>query len=96
MYVPEKDNVKSDASEISLEMKYNGNQSLSPETTIKFTQYVGGKPSQDAGDVYNIVRNHNYVFEINSISTDGLRFIVSVKELELGGVFGFIYDQDQN
>lgn len=96
MYVPEKQNRNSDASEISLEFSYNGNQSLSPETTIKFTQYVGGKPSQNADDVYDIVRNHNYVFEINSISSDGLKFIVSVKDLEFGGAFGFIYDQEQN
>lgn len=99
MYLPEKQNKNSDASEIGLTLNYNGGsvpQTISPSTTIKFTKYIGGKPSQSVDDVYNIVRNHNYVFEINSISSDGLKFIVSVKDLELGGVFGFIYDQEQS
>lgn len=98
MYVPEKDN-RNNASEIGITLKYSSGsapQTISPDATIKFTKYTLGKPSEDVADIYNIVRNHNYVFEINSISSDGLKFIVTVKDLELGGVFGFIYDQEQN
>lgn len=96
MYIPEKDN-HGFPSEISVTLKYNGGaapQVICPESTIRFTEYKLGKPSEDDADIYDVIRNHNYIFEITGISPDGLRFIVSVKDLDLGGIYGFIYDQD--
>ena len=65
--------------------------SIEPADQIHFVEYVSGQPT---GTAYDIRRNHNYVFEINNILTevDGLKFLVTIKDLEDGGSYGFVYN----
>lgn len=97
MYVPEKNNTSAseEPSTLSLRLNYiDGNgvtTSIEPADQIHFVNYVSGQPS---GDAYDIIRNHSYVFEINNILTevDGLKFLVTIKDLEEGGSYGFVYN----
>jgi hypothetical protein len=97
MYVPEKNNTSAseEPSTLSLRLNFidaNGvTTSIEPADQIHFVNYVSGQPS---GDAYDIIRNHSYVFEINNILTevDGLKFLVTIKDLEEGGSYGFVYN----
>ena len=94
MYVPEyKNDGSGNRATISLVLKQNENgvmKTLLPESVIEFKEYDGsGKPV--ASSDYDIVRNHNYVFEIKSLKEDGLKFLVTIEDLELGGRYGFEY-----
>lgn len=94
MYVPEyKNDGSGNPATISLALKQNENGALKillPESVIEFKVYDGsGKPV--ASSDYDIVRNHNYVFEIKSLKEDGLKFLVTIEDLELGGRYGFEY-----
>lgn len=97
IYVPEKNNTSASAepSKLSLRLNYiDGNgvtTSIEPADQIHFVEYVSGQPT---GTAYDISRNHNYVFEINDILTevDGLKFLVTIKDLEDGGSYGFVYN----
>ena len=91
MYVPEYRNVGADApAVINVGLMHNGVlMELDPETgLIQFKGYDAGKPT---GAAYNIVRNHNYVFEITGIKEESLVFRVTIDDLELGGRYGFEY-----
>ena len=91
MYVPEYKNVGADApAVINVGLMHNGvPMELDPETgLIQFKGYDAGKPT---GAAYNIVRNHNYVFEITGIKEESLVFRVTIDDLELGGRYGFEY-----
>ena len=91
MYVPEYRNVGADApAVINVGLMHNGvPMELDPETgLIQFKGYDAGKPT---GAAYNIVRNHNYVFEITGIKEESLVFRVTIDDLELGGRYGFEY-----
>lgn len=94
MYVPEYKNVDSaDPATIRLALKQNENgalKTLLPESVIEFKVYNGSGKPVDNSD-YDIVRNHNYVFEIKSLKEDGLKFLVTIEDLELGGRYGFEY-----
>ena len=97
IYVPEKDNTSASAEPSTLGLRLNyidGNgvtTSIEPDDQIRFVEYVSGQPT---GAAYDIRRNHNYVFEINNILTevDGLKFLVTIKDLEDGGSYGFVYN----
>jgi hypothetical protein len=97
IYVPEKDNTSASAEPSTLGLRLNyidGNgvtTSIEPADQIHFVEYVSGQPT---GTAYDIRRNHNYVFEINNILTevDGLKFLVTIKDLEDGGSYGFVYN----
>lgn len=97
IYVPEKDNTSVSAVPSSIRLKLNRldghgiTTSVEPSEDIMFVEYVGGRPSAEA---YDIRRNHNYIFEINNVltETDGLKFLVTIKDLEDGGSYGFVYN----
>jgi len=97
IYVPEKDNTSglSEPSSIRLRLNYMDEHGITtavePAEEIQFVEYVGGRPE---GTAYDIRRNHNYVFEINNIytETEGLRFLVTIRDLEHGGSYGFVYN----
>lgn len=97
IYVPEKDNTSATAQPSALSLKLNYMDSngvtvmLEPSDQIRFVRYAYGLPTDEA---YDIRRNHNYIFEINNINTevDGLKFLVTIKDLEDGGSYGFVYN----
>lgn len=96
MYVPEYTNVSSlYPATIGLTLQHNDNgviTELAPTSMIEFKNYGSdGKPKEESD--YNIIRNHNYVFEITGINAgeDGLKFLVAIEDLELGGRYGFEY-----
>lgn len=97
MYVPEKDNTSASAEPSCIRLRLNyidGNgitTSVEPAEDIRFVEYVAGRPD---GDAYDIRRNYNYIFEINNLytETEGLRFLVTIKDLENGGTYGFVYN----
>ena len=90
MYVPEYDNLTTPAMAAKISLVLNKGEGVvyKPSATIEFKGYVDGRPS---GAAYDIRRNHNYVFEINQIKVgeEGLKFIVDIEDLELGGRYGF-------
>lgn len=92
MYVPEYDNISdaSMAANMNLELYKGEGTEYTPSSTIEFKNYVNGQPS---GIAYDIRRNHKYLFEINKIVEEetGLKFIVDIEDLELGGRYGFEY-----
>ncbi|MBR5211841.1 MAG: hypothetical protein IKV91_04610 [Bacteroidales bacterium] len=92
MYVPEYDNISdaSMAANMNLELYKGEGTEYAPSSTIEFKNYVDGQPS---GSAYDICRNHKYLFEINKIVVEetGLKFIVDIEDLELGGRYGFEY-----
>ena len=71
VYVTEYDNINysSERNKISLEFNINGENKYY-EDAISFCQYIGGSPVENSN--YNIVRNHIYEFEIQSIAGDNL------------------------
>lgn len=97
IYVPEKDNTSATAQPSSIRLRLNHidehgvTTSVEPSEDVLFVNYVSGRPD---GAAYDISRNHNYVFEINNLftETDGLKFLVTIKDLENGGTYGFVYN----
>ncbi len=94
MYVPEYDNLTVEESltaKLKLQMKKGESVSYTPSTYIHFDVY--GDDGKPTGNPYDIKRNHKYLFVINSIVVDetGLKFIVDIEDLELGGRYGFEY-----
>lgn len=71
VYVTEYDNKNypGERNMISLEFNINGENKYF-EDAISFCNYSGGKPQENS--YYNIVRNHIYEFEIQSIAGDNL------------------------
>ena len=71
VYVTEYDNINysSERNKISLEFNINGENKYY-EDAISFCQYSEGSPVENSN--YNIVRNHIYEFEIQSIAGDNL------------------------
>lgn len=92
MYVPEYDNISNaeKAANMSLVLFKGEGTEYTPSSTIEFKNYENGQPS---GSAYHIRRNHKYLFEINKIVEEetGLKFIVDIEDLELGGRYGFEY-----
>ena len=92
MYVPEYDNISNaeKAANMNLVLFKGEGTEYTPSSTIEFKNYENGQPS---GSAYHIRRNHKYLFEINKIVEEetGLKFIVDIEDLELGGRYGFEY-----
>ena len=88
IYLPEYENSTTAPAVLTVYLtKKVGDKTVSFNAPIQFCDYEGGKPKEETA--YNIVRNHNYQFQIYSVSDDGALYVlptvadwIDVDELE--------------
>ena len=72
-YLPEYENTTTPAVLTVYLTKKVGDKTISFNAPIQFCDYEEGKPKE--GTAYNIIRNHNYQFQIYSVSDDGELYV---------------------
>ena len=72
-YLPEYENTTTPAVLTVYLTKKVGDKTISFNAPIQFCDYEEGKPKE--GTAYNIIRNHNYQFQIYSVSDDGALYV---------------------
>ena len=74
IYLPEYENSTTAPAVLTVYLtKKVGDKTVSFNAPIQFCDYEDGKPKD--GTAYNIIRNHNYQFQIYSVSDDGELYV---------------------
>lgn len=98
-YTPEYDNTTDPttaaAITVTVRNKYEREKTFTRGIEFKYYpgyNYGGVQYTNLIGQHFDLVRNHEYIYEINSANFDeGLRFTVTIADMEKGGEYSYVY-----